>query len=837
MSLFRVGWRHSTAHPLQSLLLVLGIALGVAVIVAIDLANAGVSRSFQLSTESLTGKATHQILGGPMGLDQEIYRRLRVDLGLRKAAPTIQGILKVQELNGKTMSLMGVDPFAESGFRNYMQSGGTSLSEKVLIPFLTEAQGVLLSQDLAEKHGLKVGSELTLLNRGKETSVKILGLLQSKDSLTRSALSGLLLTDIATAQEILEMGKRISSIDLILESEEEVRQIQKILPASVRVLPAKSQASAIREMSRSFELNLTAMSLLALLVGMFLIYNTVTFSVVQRRRLLGILRSLGVTQREIFTMILSESLLLGIVGTVLGLLLGTALGFGTLKVVTRTIDDLYFTLTVNQFYLSPFSLMKGTVVGLTACFFSSFFPALEATRVTPHQAMGRSHLESRILSFIPWLTGFGAILFLIGVLCLAIPTRSLGLSFVGLFALVFAMALWVPLWTQVGMKWLIQLFSWYPGIIWKLSSRNVTRSLSRSAVSIASQMIAVSVIVGVGTMVGSFRLTVIQWLEDTIKADIYVSSAIRYSNLNQGFLGELKSLPGIQAIYTAKSIPITSGSLIVLNEDLSKRTWLWTAGSSQQVYPAFDAGAVFISETYAWNHQLEGAEGLKITISTDQGPQEFPVAGIYSDFSSPKGVVIMKESTYQSYWKDWGVTAVALFVQKEFQVDQVIDQIEKQYSQDYSFRALSNAGIRQAAIETFDRTFTITIALQILAALVAFIGILNTIMALMLERVREIGILRANGLTRTQLWQLILAESGLLGSIAGLFALPLGTLMAWILVFIINKRSFGWTLEFLPQWESYAQALSVSIIAALIAGIYPAYKIARVPISQALRTE
>jgi putative ABC transport system permease protein len=183
------------------------------------------------------------------------------------------------------------------------------------------------------------------------------------------------------------------------------------------------------------------------------------------------------------------------------------------------------------------------------------------------------------------------------------------------------------------------------------------------------------------------------------------------------------------------------------------------------------------------------------------------------------------------------VFGVSLFVKDGVSVDTVRQEIEGRFGAEYTLLIRSNKGLREAAIEVFDRTFTITVALQVLAGLVAFIGVLNTVMSLMLERSREIGTLRANGMTIGQLWRLVLAESGFIGLLSGIFAIPLGTVMAWVLVFVINKRSFGWTLDFVLQADTYGEALITALSAALLAGIYPVVTIIRRPVAELLRTE
>jgi len=843
--LVKSGLRYALGHPLQTLLLILGIALGVAVAVAIDIANTGISRSFKLSTESITGKATHQILGSRAGIDQSIYTMLRVELGFRNSAPVITGFTQVKELNQKTLKILGVDPFAEAKFRNYLGARFAGQVNDAVSLMITEPNQVLLSASTAKQYDLSPGDSLILFQDGRTISVRIAGILESQDSFSKSALTGIVITDISTAQEILKMNDQISHIDLIVtvDQADKLKEIKKLLPPETEIVETQKRNKTLRQMSSSFELNLTALSLLALIVGLFLIYNTITFSVVRRRNLIGIFRALGVTRSEVFFTICSETMILGFIGTVIGLLLGIGLGMGTVRMVSQSVTDFYFVLTVNQFNVSSFSLLKGFLLGMAASILSAVFPAIEATQVQPITALSRSDIERRASKIIPLFTSGGLLLFITGTVLLYLPLRSVVISFAGLCFVVFGAALVVPILTISITKGAAPLFSAFFGITGKLAVRNIPRTLSRTGVAIASLMVAVSVIVGIGIMVDSFRYTVVKWLGNTIQADVYVRSPSQFNPaLPPEFIDQVLSYPEVQSNYFLQSHVLNSGKyansiVLSLGQDFPRREWLWSLGDEEKMKQLFDEGWVFVSEPFAWKHQIIQQPDVSIQLLTDIGPKELKIAGVFSDFSAPQGIIVIKTAFYENFWKNRTISGMALYLKPGVDTRAFIKKLENRFSERYRLIFVSNNALRQAAIAVFDRTFTITIALQILAALVAFIGILNTIMSLILERIREIGILRANGTSRQQLWTMILIESGLTGLIAGLLSLPLGTVMAWVLVFIINKRSFGWTLDFVINGNHFIGAIIIAVVASLLAGIYPAFSAARLQITQALRTE
>ena len=710
---------------------------------------------------------------------------------------------------------------------------------------MTKPNQVLLSALLAKQYQISPGDYLTLGHEDRKISVRIAGLLDSQNSFSNTALTGLLITDIATAQEIVDMKDQISHIDLILPTGQSdlKKEIEASLPPNTEIVETQKSNESLRQMSSSFELNLTALSLLALVVGLFLIYNTVTFSVVKRRNLIGIFRALGTTRSEIFIAICSETLVIGFIGTIIGLMLGVGLGTGIVRMVSQSVTDFYFVLTVNQFNVSWISLFKGFLLGMAASLLSAIAPALEATRVPPITALRRSDIERRTKNFVPLLSTGGVLLLVMGAFLLYLPLRTVVISFAGLCLIVFGFAFLVPILTIFITKLLNSLFTGLFGVSGKLAIRNIPRTLSRTGIAIASLMVAVSVIVGIGIMVESFRFTVIQWLGNTIRADIYIRSPNQFSTaLPPELIAELQSRKEVSATFVIQGHAVKSGQytnsrILALAQDFPQREWVWSIGDEESIKHRFDQGWVFVSEPFAWKHQIIQKPGVSIQLLTDEGLRNFKVAGIFSDFSAPQGIIIIKSEFYNKYWHNRSITGMALYLKPGVNTQQLITSLEDQFSKTYSVMFVSNRSLRQAAIDVFERTFTVTIALQVLAAVVAFISILNTVMALILERMREIGILRANGTSRHQLIAMILIESGVTGLIAGLLSLPLGTLMAWVLVFIINKRSFGWTLEFVLSGEHFYKALIIAVAASLLAGIYPAISAANLKITQALRTE
>ncbi|MHB8112516.1 MAG: ABC transporter permease [Bellilinea sp.] len=846
-SLVRLGWRYVISHAWQSFLMVLGIALGVAVMVSIDLANASASRAFSLSAEAVTGKATHQIVSTSGEMDETVYTNLRLSGKMELAAPVVTTLVSSEVLGGAPLQLLGIDPFADSPFRGYLGSGN-KLDTESLTPFLTRTGAVLLSAELAARSGLVPGNSFTLDFEGRTREVFLAGTLSAADALTRRSLNGLVLADIATAQDLTEKTGQLDRIDLILPEDDPgaATALQADLPAGVRLEAVEARQGSIEQMTAAFQLNLTALSMLALVVGLFLIYNTMTFSVVRRRGLFGTLRSLGVTRSEVFTLVISEALLVGVVGSLLGVGLGILLGRNTVNMVSQTINDLYFTTTVRAVGLPFSSLVKGGVIGVLATLATAVPPAVEAALVEPRAAQLRSGLEKKT-RLITGLMGLaGLILAGSGVLLFQIPAKNNipGLAGTVMVVIGFAML------SAVAMRGLLTAVTPLTGRLFgslgRMAPRNLVNTLSRTAVAVAALMVAVAVTIGVTLMIDSFRFTVNVWLEQTLQSDVYISAPSFTANtstipIDPRVVDQVAAWPGLARADRLRSTAIESPDGPVnlsatTNPDVgTERLFKAGSGTPDEIMQALREGSVLLSEPLA--NRLNLSVGDSISLYTPEGERNFPVAAIFYDYASSQGSLLIWMEQYRQIWGDTAVTSIGLRLPPGSNPDQVVRDLQSGLQTDQQLIIRPNKSLRQDVMEVFDRTFAITAALRILATIVAFIGVLSTLLLLQLEKQREIGVLKALGLTGKQLWQLVMLETGLMGLTAGILAVPTGVALSLILIYVINLRSFGWTLQFDMRLGVFAMGLLIAVSAALLAGVVPAWRLSRMEAAEAIRYE
>jgi putative ABC transport system permease protein len=842
--LARLAVRQLFSHPWQLGLAILGIALGVAVAVSIDLANASALRAFRLSTEAVSGRATHQIVGGPSGLAEDLYRRLRLELGVRRAAPVVEGDVAVAGHAGRTLHVLGIDPFADADFRPYLdgQDGREARGREVLAragDLVGRAGTALIAAATADGLGLAIGRELAIEVAGARRTLTIVGLLEPADAGSARALEDLLVTDIATAQELFGAPGRLARIDLMVEDEALLARIGQALPAGADLVGAGAQAGATARMILAFQWNLTALSLLALVVGMFLIYQTMTFSVVQRRPLIGSLRALGVTRAEVFALVMSEALVIGVVGTLAGLALGVGMAHGLLRLVTRTINDLYFVLSVRDVALDPATLVKSLLLGLGVTALAALAPALEATAAPPRIVMSRASLETgarRGTRRAGWL---GLAVLAAGGLVLAVP-GGIALGFAGLFVVMVGCALITPAAAVMLLRPIHGVAGAAFGLLGRLATRGIVAALSRTSVAMAALTIAVAAAIGVGVMIASFREAVTSWLEGTLRADVYVSAPSLVGSrpdatLDPGLVAHLAATPGVVHASTTRGVVVQSARgpvhVVALDVDPARRPrWRFREGSAEGVW---EGAAVIVSEPYANRH----GTAATVRLRTDRGERDFRVAGVFYDYGSSAGVVVMSRRAYDRAWDDRRISGLALEAAPGVDVDALVAAVRERAGDGPRLVVRSNRALREASLEIFDRTFAITGVLRTLSVAVAFVGMLAALMALQLERTREIGVLRTLGLTPRQVWGLVTAQTGIIGLLSGVLAVPSGLLLAAVLVFVINRRSFGWTMSLDPSPAILLQGVALAILAALLAGLYPAWRMASALPAETLRDE
>ncbi|MCW9052848.1 MAG: FtsX-like permease family protein [Motiliproteus sp.] len=823
-ALVRANAGYFRQHPWLLLVAIIGIALGVSGVAGVEISNYSAKKNFEIASEQLLGRASHRI-SSQQPIPESLLTQLRVDWGI-EAAPLISRYLRLNNEKGPIFQLLAVDPFLFQRFhpsQNQQLPAGFDTEQLLLKP-----ASVLMAESSYRRHQMQ-GDQIDLYTEVGIRTVQIIARVGEADD---SHFSSLLLMDIGRAQQLLDLPRQLDHIELMI-SEEQAQAIADWLPAGVQIYPASRQRQATQNLGEALHLNLSAMGMLAMVVGVFLVYNTLFFSLVQRQQLFGQLRSIGVTQRELLRYLLLELLVIGTLGTLLGLLAGLLLADKLILLVTRTINDLYAVSPIELIQLRPQLLLKIVLVGIGGAMLAGLLPALSSARLSIRQGASRQQLETRgtqLSRKLPLLA-----LLLVVVFGLFYLWRESGIigGYLAVTALILGCALLMPLFVRVGCRCLhqgINRLRPQGGLLLRMALKDTQRGLSRTAVALMALMVAVSVTVSMTLMIGSFRSTLELWLNQRLNADVYISPASRLPG-DQGSLPVtvwqwLEQQPEIHKLASYRRISVLSeqGKIQLFASQLPEKGragYRFLSGDPAAIWKSFEQkDQILISEPLA--NRLGLDRGDDLSLPTPSGRQVFQVAGVYYDYGDSNGRAILSPDNFSRYWQLTPARVAGIYLHDPEQSDQFLNRLYQLPESDELLVSPRN-GVLERSLQIFERTFLVTDALRLLALLVAFVGVFAALMALQLERRQELKLYKAVGLTLSQRVRLLLYQGLLIGLLAGFAAIPVGVLLSWGLIELIQLRAFGWTLFYQWQWLPLLQTPMLALTAALLAGAYPAW--------------
>ncbi|HXS95127.1 MAG TPA: FtsX-like permease family protein [Candidatus Limnocylindrales bacterium] len=799
---------------LRTILSILSVALGVAVIIAIDLAGDAATGSFQSSLATVAG-ATDLEISAVGGVDEQWIARLDALPLTAHFAPIVEAQATIPHVG--SFPLYGVDAVAAA-------NPATSHLDEAPAAGSTPA---VLSSALAER--LNHPSRITVNLTGTRRELSVAGTVDAGPA-------EFLLIDIAGAQQLLNRYGKLDRIDVTVPRDGDFPAIEtairRVLPPSYLVQRPGARSEENQHMLRAFKWNLRVLSYISLVVGAFLIYNTISVSVVRRRGEIGVLRAVGASRGTVFFLFLAEAMLLGLAGAAIGVALGRLLAAATVETISATVNALFTTSRPTPVALTPAKIAAGLLTGIAVAFASAFAPAREAMRVAPTEAMGRGahefHARLRWRRALVWsaicallasaasqappidgfpIFGYAAALLAIAAAALAAPASVLAINRV-IRALAARRAETL------------------------LASRSLNASLSRTSVVAAALATAIAMMASVGIMVGSFRETVALWLDIQLRADLYIRPAVpasagEFPPLPPQTPDLLGNVPGIAAVDLFHALPLhfrgERATLGAGNIEIVRRNGRlrFLRGEDRAAVlrslPHHDRAIV--SEPFANRFHLR--PGDRVSIPLGDHSVTLTIAGIYYDYSTSQGYLIVDNSTLLKYLPNQPATNAAIYLAPGAALSTVQREVERRTA-GLGLAVAANAELRRASMEVFDRTFAITWALEAVAILVAMLGAANALLALVLDRRRELGLLRYLGASAAQIRNMILTEAGLLALFASAIGLALGFALSLLLIFVVNKQSFGWTIQFHPPLGLLAGALLLVWCVTVLAGLYPA---------------
>lgn len=798
-------------HPGQVLLALIGIAAGVAVVTGVALLRGALVESLDAVSAELAGDQA-LVVRHPAGrMDVATYARLARKPGAPDFVPLLRAPVR---FDGQRLEVVGVDPF--SGIRTLTGTGGAGLSA-ALFDAEHDVPGAVVSRSTLELLGVRTGAVVELEGPGR--SVRLAAFIEGRSGLDRR-----LLMDISMAQEMLDERGWIS--ELLAPPRAEAWLLSN-LPEELLITSAEDQRASARQLTAGMRANLTAMSLLALATGLFVVYSVLSFLMVQRRRTFGLLRALGMTHGALARMLIGEVAVIAAFGALGGLVAGTVLSDRLLQLIAVPVAEVYGQLppAVTQPSLGLYAFIWTAALAAAA---AVTLPLLREALQIPPGRLVRS-FSVRVLN--PRT-----------VLALALALTASGLAWLvlddrlvaalgGLFLVLAGLIVTIPM---AGFGLVRAVARRTANTLTGKALRLLQSARGRLSPALAALSLALALAIGMGMMILGFRAAVGDWVARLLQAGMYVS--LESGALERGQLERFAALPGVEALSSVRRTRLADGTGLTAY-GLPDRAWggfELLQGDAGEARTAFEAGnAVMLSEPLARRRDLGVGDSLQLPVPG--GEVRMPVAAVFRDYSSEQGFVAVSSAQYRRWFDDASVDSVGLYLAPGVTPQRMgrrIDALEF----DGTVQWITPDSIRRESLAVFDRTFRISWALALLVGLIALVALTSALLAQGLERSREHATLRALGLTPGLLFELVTVQSAGLTAVALATALPLAVLIHYALSLLVQPRAFGWSLPVgLPPVEPMLWVVPAALVLGTLTGLYPAWRIGRRPMVDHLR--
>ncbi|MBL8956480.1 MAG: FtsX-like permease family protein [Myxococcaceae bacterium] len=845
-----VSLRHLSLSPLRTVLTIMGVAVGVATLIGIAAINRAVMGAFRSTIDTIAGKADLSISAGQAGFPEDVLEKVSKLPGVQHAAGSITVVAPVKGTPGERLYVMGVDLLDDGFFRNYEGADRDVGHMSDDLEFLNSTDRMLVSERFAASHGLKAGGTFQLVTPTGTQDFIVHGLLKETGPI--KAFGGLVgVMYIGSAQVAFTRERMLDRIDVGVDPKVGTDAVKEALQAALgvqyEVARPDRRGQSTETMVRSFQLGLNLGSSVALLVGVFLVYNTVAIGVVQRRREIGVLRALGATKRRIRALFALEAVVLGALGSLLGIPLGTLLAKGTVSAVSDSISSIYVQVNATSVTFTPFEMIVGVALGIGGSLFAALRPAFVASQVQPVEAL-RKDMASGAANVSSFATIVGALL-IAGVwpaTRIPAPIENFPVGgYLAMFFILMGTTLLSPLVLRVLQRVYQRPGELALGVPGRLAADNFARAPARTAVPVSALAIGVAMTVCIAGFVGSFQKSSEKWIDQSVPADLFVTSSSKVAGvqnvpLKPEFGDPIEQMPEVAAvdrlrIYQHDLLGLRI-FIVSLNPDIYnlhgkpevREGRLPTHEMRQQGY-------VTISENLSRRRNLHPESTFEM--DTPTGRRSYKVSGVITDYTSDQGTVFMDRKIFVAQFNDDRVDNFEIYLKDPKTTEQVRDRINAQWKDEYDLFVLSNQELRQEAYALVDNAFSVTYAMEFLAVILALLGVINTLLAAVLDRTREIGLLRAVGAARKHIVRLFAGEAALIGLTGGVIGSLSGYVLGYIVTKVVGVEATGWDFAYIFPLKLAVQMLLAATACAIIAGLYPARRASRLDVVEALAYE
>lgn len=836
------SFRQLLTHRFRVLLVLLGIALGTAVFTSVRLAINASLDSFTQSMDTIAGKADWTVIRPGGRVPDRLVRDLLSNPTITAASPLLTAYLKPAQKGAIPFLLIGLDPILDRHFRSWESSKKTPESGRLWLDLIAEPNTLVISRSLLQRLGAEVGATIGVEYFDRLANFRILAELDSQ-GLALADAGYVAIADMATMQEFLSLHGQVDRIDIMLKptaTSEEIAKIRAELPPGVVLAKPNETKESGALMIRAYQLNLSVLSFVSLFVGMFLVYSLISLNATSRRHELAVLRSIGASTQMIFLLFIAEGAFFGIVGWLIAMPIGSIMVRKLLDTVSSTISHLFVRVTADQLNLDPLELVLSFLVTLFVSVLAAYQPAREATSVPPQEAFLMHEKSLRPEKSTKKLAIMGFLL-----VCMVWPLSRLPATFgiplcgyIATFCLFTGFSLLSPGCLLTMGAYLPPILKKFAGQPAYLGSRYLRDAGPRVAISVGALITAMALFFALVIMVHSFRNTVETWVNQSIRGDLFLQMQMANTNdyrdpLPDRLVAELQAKQGQVELLPYRRIFLQRNATRYVFEAIDFSTFsrhgelLFLQGDSQTIMPRLIAGdGVVVSEVLANQMNLHAGDFFRENIGGVAW--NLPVLGVYRDYRTQGGVVHYSLQHFQQLTGNNTWSGVRVFFNGSREAggsrassgnDRLAADIYQLAAQSPGVVVTRGGDLRSEILRIFDETFAVTSVLLLIALFVAALGITTTLTILVLERTRQLNTLLAIGASLAQIRAMIFWEAVLMVVAGEVLGAGCGFILSNLLIFVINKQSFGWTFLYSVDWQSLLLSLPLIMATALLAAL------------------
>jgi putative ABC transport system permease protein len=844
-----ISWPYIRKHVLRTALTTTGIVLGIAVFVGMHTANQSVLFAFSQTIDRIAGKTGLQITAGEAGFGEDVLEKVQLASTVRVAVPVIEAVVDSKLEGQGNLLVLGVDMTGDRSLRDYdLDSGEEAVIDDPLI-FLAQPDSLIVSTELADRNALRIGSHLPLQTADGEKAFTVRGIMKTEG--LASAFGGnLAVMDVYAAQLMFGRGRTFDRIDLAVTPGTTIadaeRELTALLGPGFDIQPPASRGQQAEAMVAGYTMMVNISSVFALFIGMFIIYNSFATAVTQRRSEIGILRALGATRAQIRWLFLGESLVLGLIGSVIGLGLGIVMARAIASAISALIGELYgVAQQAADVATDPLVLTVAVTIGLVTSLVAAAVPAHNAARVDPVDALKKGSYQALSAGESRLRLILAAVLGILSIGCLT-ASEYRPVFFAGYAFTIAAALLLAPVLSLGLAKALRPVLKRLRPVEGALAADSLIQAPRRTSGSVAALMLSLALIVAFAGMARASYGSIVQWMNTTLNHDLYVMPSqrldIRSTRFPATMAPEIAAVPGVERVQMYRSNRITFRGKPVMVAAIEMDSVRETAhnepigGSASDMYRKGAAGeGLIVADNLAQLHHL--GFGDVVEIPAPYGTIRLPIVGIIADYTDQQGTVFMDRTLFVKYWRDDAVSDFRVFVEPGTSIGDVRQRIIELYAGKRHIFVLTNEEGRRYILRIADQWFGLINVQIAIAVLVAILGIVNSLTVSIMDRRRELGVLRAVGGLRGQIRRTIWLEAlsiAVLGLVAGC---ALGAVNLYYVLQIVQRDIIGMRLDYQFPVSTMLALIPIMLGAAFAAAVLPAESAVRAPLVEALEYE